>query len=53
NSVILMCHEANVKSCNLYILIFCRHNYDIKYILLGRGAKAIMFYISNYIKKIE
>ncbi|KAG2335365.1 hypothetical protein BDR05DRAFT_844521, partial [Suillus weaverae] len=38
-SVVLMCHDANVNYFNPYILVFCRHNHDMKCILSGRGAK--------------
>jgi hypothetical protein len=53
NSVVLMCCDANVNYFNPYILVFCRHNHDIKCILSGRGAKAAMFYISDYIMKMD
>jgi len=33
NSVVLMCCDANVNYFNPYILVFCRHNHDIKCIL--------------------
>ncbi|KAG1779379.1 hypothetical protein EV702DRAFT_923238, partial [Suillus placidus] len=35
------------------ILVFCRYNHDIKCILSGKGAKAAMFYISDYITKMD
>ncbi|KAG1734452.1 uncharacterized protein EDB91DRAFT_1250974 [Suillus paluster] len=53
NSVVLMCCDANVNYFNPYILVFCRHNHDIKCILSGKGAKAAMFYISDYITKMD
>jgi hypothetical protein len=53
NSVVLMCHNANIHYFNLYILVFCRHNHDIKCILSGRGARAAMFYISEYITTMD
>jgi hypothetical protein len=53
NSVVLMCRDANVNYFNPYILVCCRHNHDIKCILSGRGAKAAMFYISDYITKMD
>ena len=34
---------------NPYLLVFCRHNHDIKCILSGKAAKAAMFYITDYI----
>ncbi|KAI6025289.1 hypothetical protein PISMIDRAFT_677141, partial [Pisolithus microcarpus 441] len=51
NSITLMCHDGNVNYFNPYILVFCRHNHDIKCILSGKSAKAAMFYISDYITK--
>ncbi|KAG1901583.1 uncharacterized protein F5891DRAFT_901308, partial [Suillus fuscotomentosus] len=53
NSVVLMCHNTNVNYLNPYILVFCRHNHDIKCILSGQGAKAAMFYIFDYITKMD
>lgn len=53
NLVVLMCRDANVNYFNPYILVFCRHNHDIKCILSGRGVKAAMFYISDYITKMD
>ncbi|KAG1801879.1 hypothetical protein EV424DRAFT_1265592, partial [Suillus variegatus] len=53
NSVVLKCLDGNVNYFNPYILIFCRHNHDIKCILSGKGAKAAMFYISDYITKMD
>lgn len=38
---------------NLYILVFCRHNHDLKCILSGKSAKAAMFYITDYITKMS
>ena len=52
NSVILVCRDATVNYYNPYILVFCRHNHDIKCILSGKSAKAAMFYISDYITKM-
>jgi len=53
NSVIFLCRDATVNYFNPYILIFCRHNHDIKCILSGKGAKAAMFYITDYITKMD
>ncbi|KAG1759231.1 hypothetical protein EDD22DRAFT_765171, partial [Suillus occidentalis] len=53
NSVILMCWDGNINYFNPYLLVFCRHNHDIKCILLGKGVKAAMFYISDYIIKMN
>ena len=52
NSVVLMCRDGNVNYHNQYILVFCRHNHDLKCILSGKSAKAAMFYISDYITKM-
>lgn len=51
NSIFLLCHDGNVNYFNLYLLVFCRHNHDIKCILLGKAAKATMYYITDYITK--
>ncbi|KAI6030203.1 hypothetical protein EDC04DRAFT_2572412, partial [Pisolithus marmoratus] len=48
----LMCRDGNVNYHNQYILVFCRHNHDLKCILSGKSAKAAMFYISDYITKM-
>ena len=53
NSVTLVCRDGTVNYFNPYILIFCRHNHDIKCILSGKGAKAAMFYITDYITKMD
>ncbi|KAG1849118.1 hypothetical protein C8R48DRAFT_571229, partial [Suillus tomentosus] len=53
NSVLLMSRDANINYFNPYILVFCRHNHDIKCILSGQGAKAAMFYISDSITKMD
>jgi len=53
NSVFLMCHDATINFFNPYILVFCRHNHDIKCILSGKAAKAAMFYITDYITKMD
>ncbi|KAH7904332.1 hypothetical protein BJ138DRAFT_972808, partial [Hygrophoropsis aurantiaca] len=52
-SVVLMCRDGNVNYFNPYILVFCRHNHDIKCILSGKAAKAAMFYITDYITKMD
>ncbi|KIJ08063.1 hypothetical protein PAXINDRAFT_36792, partial [Paxillus involutus ATCC 200175] len=52
NSVVLMCRDGNINYFNPYILVFCRHNHDLKCILSGKSAKAAMFYISDYITKM-
>ena len=53
NAVVLLCRDGNVNYLNSYILVFCRHNHDIKCILSGKGAKAAMFYITDYITKMD
>ena len=53
NSVVLMCKDGNVNYFNPYILVFCRHNHDLKCILSGKAAKAAMFYITDYITKMD
>jgi ATP-dependent exoDNAse (exonuclease V) alpha subunit len=53
NSVVLMCRDGNVNYFNPYILVFCRHNHDLKCILSGKAAKAAMFYITDYITKMD
>lgn len=47
NLVALMCCDSTVNYYNPYILVFCRHNPDIKCILSGKVAKAVMFYITK------
>ncbi|KAG1808406.1 uncharacterized protein BJ212DRAFT_1236425, partial [Suillus subaureus] len=53
NSVVFMCKDPYVNYFNPYILVFCQHNHNIKCILSGKGTKAAMFYISNYITKMD
>ena len=53
NSVVLMCHDSTVNYFNPYILVFCHHNHDIKCILSGKAAKSAMFYITDYITKMD
>jgi len=53
NSVFLLCRDGSVNYFNPYILIFCRHNHDLKCILSGKSAKAAMFYITDYITKMD
>ncbi|KIM58074.1 hypothetical protein SCLCIDRAFT_43455, partial [Scleroderma citrinum Foug A] len=52
-SIVLMCHDGTVNNFNPYILVCCRHNHDLKCILSGKAAKAAMFYISDYITKMD
>jgi hypothetical protein len=51
-SIMLMCRDSTVNYFNPYILVFCRHNHDIKCILSGKAAKAASFYITDYITKL-
>ena len=53
NSVVLICHDGSINNFNPYILIFYYHNHDIKCILSGKSAKAAMFYITDYITKMD
>ena len=53
NSVVLKCLDPMVNYFNRYLLVFCRHNHDIKSILSGKAAKAAMFYITDYITKMD
>jgi len=45
--------DGIINYFNPYILIFCHHNHDIKCILSGKSAKAAMFYITDYITKMD
>ncbi|KAF8290395.1 hypothetical protein DL93DRAFT_2041769, partial [Clavulina sp. PMI_390] len=51
NSIHLKCIDPTCNYFNPWLLVFCRHNHDIKCILSGKSAKAAMFYISDYITK--
>ncbi|THU90072.1 hypothetical protein K435DRAFT_615899, partial [Dendrothele bispora CBS 962.96] len=51
NSIYLPVLEPDVNYHNPYILVFTRHNHDLKCILSEKSAKAAMFYISDYITK--
>ena len=42
-----------VNYFNRYILVYCRHNHDLKCILSGKAAKAAMCYITDYITKMD
>ncbi|KAJ4487106.1 hypothetical protein C8J55DRAFT_423740, partial [Lentinula edodes] len=52
NSIILSRKETDVNGHNPFLLVYTRHNHDVKCILSGRAAKAAMFYISDYITKM-
>lgn len=51
HSIYLKCRDPTVNYCNWYILVLCRHNHDLKFIHSGKGAKAAIFYITDYITK--
>ena len=53
NAVIFAVRDATVNYFNRYLLIFCRHNHDLKCILSGKAAKGAMFYITDYITKMD
>ncbi|KDQ09730.1 hypothetical protein BOTBODRAFT_73498, partial [Botryobasidium botryosum FD-172 SS1] len=52
NSIYLLCLDGDVNYFNPYILVFCRHNHDIKCILSGRAARAAIFYITDYVTRM-
>src|SRR5467141_4421675 len=37
----------------IHLLLFCWYNHDIKCILSGKAAKGTMFYITDYINKMD
>lgn len=51
NSIYLLCLDPNVNYHNPFILVYCQHNHDLKFILSEKAAKAAMFYITDYITK--
>jgi hypothetical protein len=53
NSIFLLVRDGTINYFNPYLLVFCRHNHDIKCILSGKAAKAAMFYITDYITKSD
>ncbi|THU92747.1 hypothetical protein K435DRAFT_556159, partial [Dendrothele bispora CBS 962.96] len=53
NSIIIRCLDPWVNPHNPFILVCTRHNHDIKCILSGKAAKGAMFYITDYITKME
>ena len=53
NSIVLKCLDSMVNYFNHYILVYCRHNYDIMCILSGKAVKVAMFYITDYITKMD
>ncbi|KAJ3920278.1 hypothetical protein C8J55DRAFT_440744, partial [Lentinula edodes] len=52
NSIIFSRKEADINGHNPDLLVYTRHNHDLKCILSGKAAKAAMFYISDYITKM-
>ena len=53
NSIVLLCRDGMVNYYNPYLLVFCRHNHDIRCILSGKSVKAAIFYIMEYITKTD
>ncbi|KAL1685484.1 hypothetical protein GGG16DRAFT_66210, partial [Schizophyllum commune] len=53
NSIFIVCLDPTVNYYNPFILVFCRHNHDLKCILSGKAAKAASFYITDYITKMD
>lgn len=53
NSITLRCLDGNVNYFNPETFAMVRHNMDMKCILSGKAAQAAMFYISNYITKMD
>jgi hypothetical protein len=53
NSIFLLVRDSTVNYFNPHLLVFCRHNHDIKCILSGKATKAAMFYITDYITKSD
>lgn len=53
NSIFLVCLDSTMNYYNPHILVYCRHNHDLKWILSGKAAKAAMFYITDYITKMD
>lgn len=53
NAIVFKCLDPTVNYYNPHLLVCCRHNHDIKCILSGKAAKATMFYVTNYITKMD
>ncbi|TEB31910.1 hypothetical protein FA13DRAFT_1590768, partial [Coprinellus micaceus] len=53
DTIALLCRDGNVNYFNPYVLVFCRHNHDLKCILSGKSAKAAMFYITDYVTRMD
>ncbi|THU95726.1 hypothetical protein K435DRAFT_585876, partial [Dendrothele bispora CBS 962.96] len=52
NSIIFPVLEPDINYHNPYIIVFTRHNHDLKCFLSGKAAEAAMFYISDYLEKL-
>lgn len=52
-SIILAVLDPTVNHHSPIILVMCRHNHDLCFILSGKSAKAAMFYITDYITKMD
>ncbi|KLO07135.1 hypothetical protein SCHPADRAFT_804118, partial [Schizopora paradoxa] len=52
-SIVFSCHDGTVNNYNRFILVFSRHNHDLKCILSGQAAKSAMMYITDYITKMD
>ncbi|KLO03893.1 hypothetical protein SCHPADRAFT_841243, partial [Schizopora paradoxa] len=52
-SIVFACHDGTVNNYNPFILVFARHNHDLKCILSGQAAKSAIMYITDYITKMD
>lgn len=43
--------HATINNFNEYIISACRSNMDIKYIFTGSDAKALVYYVTDYVTK--
>ena len=43
--------HATINNFNEYIISACRSNMDIKFIYSGSDAKALVYYITDYVTK--
>lgn len=53
SSVTFRCLDPTINYFNPFILVFSRHNHDLRCLLSGKAAKAAMYYITDYITKGE
>lgn len=53
NSIIFAVRDSWVNCHNPCICVACRHNHDLRCILSGKSAEAAMFYITDYITKMD